>query len=350
MKIILKKMHGHNCKFPMRCQKEILLKVDVMYGKYGGTMQFENKRYWGVILGASSGFGLATAKKLASQGMNICAVHRDRRGAMKNVEEEFDAIKACGVKFLSMNTNALDPEARQEVLNTLQKNLGEGEKIRMLLHSIAFGNLKLVAPFPDGNRQASVRTLLAEKLGISREKMDTAIQDLFSVGVSRLYPLADPPAYSNERLASEEDFSNTIYAMGTSLLGWVQNIFSRKIFASDARVFGLTSEGNSVAWRGYAPVSAAKAVLESVSRTLAVEMAPYGIRCNIIQAGVTDTPALRHIPGHAHIVSSAMLRNPFKRLTRPEDVANVIALLCTDEAAWINGDIIRVDGGEHIAG
>jgi len=343
-------MHRWKHQLPMHDVMDSLQQADSMYGKYGGTMQFENKQYWGVILGASSGFGLATAKKLASQGMNICAIHRDRRGSMKRIEEDFDAIRAFGVKFLSVNTNALDPEIRQDVLNMLQENMGEGEKVRMLLHSIAFGNLKLLAPCPDKGGQRSARALLAEKLGISADKLEAAIQDLFSVGVSRLHPLADPPLYNQERLASEEDFSNTIYAMGTSLLGWVQDIFSRNIFASDARVFGLTSEGNSIAWQGYAPVSAAKAVLESVSRSLAVEMAPYGIRSNIIQAGVTDTPALRHIPGHAHIASSAMLRNPFKRLTRPEDVANVIALLCTEEAAWINGDIIRVDGGEHVAG
>jgi enoyl-[acyl-carrier protein] reductase I len=44
------------------------------------------------------------------------------------------------------------------------------------------------------------------------------------------------------------------------------------------------------------------------------------------------------------------LRNPFRRLTTPRDVANVICLLATDEAGWINGEVIRVDGGEHISG
>jgi enoyl-[acyl-carrier protein] reductase I len=48
--------------------------------------------------------------------------------------------------------------------------------------------------------------------------------------------------------------------------------------------------------------------------------------------------------------AQARLRNPFRRLTTPRDVANVIGLLATDEAAWINGEVIRVDGGEHISG
>ena len=52
----------------------------------------------------------------------------------------------------------------------------------------------------------------------------------------------------------------------------------------------------------------------------------------------------------AHLKAQAVLRNPFGRLTTPRDVANVISLLSTDEAAWINGCVIRVDGGEHISG
>jgi NAD(P)-dependent dehydrogenase (short-subunit alcohol dehydrogenase family) len=115
-------------------------------------------------------------------------------------------------------------------------------------------------------------------------------------------------------------------------------------------VFGLTSEGNEVAWKGYAAVAAAKVALESISRSMAVELAPHGIRSNVIQAGVTDTPALAAIPGNAHLKAAARQRNPFGRLTTPRDVANMIFLLALPEAAWVNGEVIRVDGGEHISG
>ncbi len=129
-----------------------------------------------------------------------------------------------------------------------------------------------------------------------------------------------------------------------------QAILARRLFAPDARVLGLTSEGNEVAWRGYAAVSAAKVALESAVRSMAVELAPYGIRSNVVQPGVADTPALRLIPGSAHMKAAARRRNPFGRLTTPDDVADVVCLLCTDEAHWINGTIVRADGGEHVAG
>jgi NAD(P)-dependent dehydrogenase (short-subunit alcohol dehydrogenase family) len=138
--------------------------------------------------------------------------------------------------------------------------------------------------------------------------------------------------------------------MGSSILCWSQALLKRDLFAEDARIFGLTSEGNGLAWKGYAAVAAAKVALESLSRAMAVEFAPYGIRSNVIQAGITDTAALQAIPGSAQLKAQARQRNPFGRLTTPRDVANVIYLLSTAEASWINGEVIRVDGGEHISG
>ena len=182
---------------------------------------------------------------------------------------------------------------------------------------------------------------------VAPEKLSAAVASLFENGADALFPLVE--STFGEALIEEEDMARTVYAMGTSLLTWVQQTHARGMFAERARVIGLTSEGNEIAWRGYAAVAAAKCALESVARSIAVEFGPYGIRCNILQPGITDTPALRIIPGAAVMKASARLRNPLRRLTEPEDVANVVYLLCTEEAAWINGGLIRVDGGEHVA-
>jgi NAD(P)-dependent dehydrogenase (short-subunit alcohol dehydrogenase family) len=304
--------------------------------------------HWAVVLGGSSGFGLATAQKLAQHGMNCFLVHRDRRGAMARIEPEFDEIRRHGVALVTMNTDALDPAAREECLDRLAEALGADGRVRVMLHSIAFGNLKLLMPERAAARPA-IRAL-AEALRVDPSEIAAAANRLFEDGVDALAPLAEPPAYPPSAFLDDEDFARTIDSMGTSLLTWAKALLGRGLFADDARVFGLTSEGNTVAWKGYAAVAAAKAALESVSRAMAVEFAPYGVRSNVIQAGVTDTPALRAIPGHVHLGAQARLRNPFRRLTTPRDVANVIYLLSTDEAAWVNGALIRVDGGEHVAG
>ncbi len=309
-------------------------------------MTIFNSKHWALILGGSSGFGLASAKKLSRQGMNICIVHRDRRGAMEQINKDFDEIKNTGVDFISFNVDALSERGMDKVLAGLKEALGENGKVRVLLHSIAFGNLKLIAPQKRQKDNPAVEQL-AQKLGLDSVQVNNAVDELLSDGVGEVFPL-DNPEYS-DMLIEDEDMARTIYSMGTSLLTWTQKLSQQQLFADDARVLGLTSEGNTIAWRGYAAVSAAKVALESVSRSIAVEFASQGIRSNIIQAGVTDTKALQAIPGSDRMKSVARLKNPFKRLTTPEDVADVVSLLARDEAQWINGALIRADGGEQIA-
>ncbi len=211
--------------------------------------------------------------------------------------------------------------------------------------------MKLLVPEPAGtdSDRAEATAKLAAAVGVDAERMRGAVDDLFGSGVDWLHSLTRAPEYPQSYL-DDDDFSRTIYSMGTSLLGWTQSLLERGMFAGDARVLGLTSEGISVAWKGYAAVAAAKVALESLARSMAVELAPHGVRSNVVQAGITETPALRAIPGSEHLKAQARGRNPFGRLTTPRDVANVISLLCTDDAAWINGEVIRVDGGEHVSG
>jgi NAD(P)-dependent dehydrogenase (short-subunit alcohol dehydrogenase family) len=304
---------------------------------------------WGLILGGSSGFGLATAHKLAAHGMNLCLVHRDRRATLRRVEPEFEKLRGQGVEVLRFNVDAVAADARATVLDALAEATGGQGRVRVLLHSIAFGNLKLVAPERKLARGADPREALAKKLGIDPAELAEAADTLFAEGCEALHGLASAPDYG-DRTLDAEDFARTIHCMGTSLLDWTQDVLGRGLFADDARVFGLTSEGNAVAWKGYAAVAAAKTAMESVARSIAVELAPHGVRCNVLQPGVTETPALAAIPGSAQLKAQALGRNPFGRLTRPSDVANAIFLLSLDEAAWINGALLRVDGGEHIAG
>src|SRR5262245_62513671 len=219
---------------------------------------------WAVILGGSSGFGLATAKRLGALGMSVCVVHRDRRAMLAKIEPEFEKIRAGGTRLITMNTDALDAEKRCEVLDELVGAMGSG-RVRVLLHSVAFGNLKLLVAEAKARRSAASE--LAGRLDLDEDKVQQAIDEVFAAGHSQALGLASPPAYSDKHFLDEEDFSRTIHAMGTSLLGWVQELFGRGLFGADARVFGLTSEGNEVAWKGYAAVGAAKASLGSPPRS-----------------------------------------------------------------------------------
>ncbi|SHG84190.1 enoyl-ACP reductase FabI [Winogradskyella jejuensis] len=264
------------------------------------TKEFKNKNQWALILGGSSGLGLATAKKLAKHGMNICIVHRNPRMQEDEIQAEFKIIKQQGVAFKSFNTDAFKPEKRTAVIEALQSEFGSQHKIKTFVHSVAKGNLK-------------------------------------------------PMASEDSPVLKHDDFALTINAMGISLYDWTKALFDAKLFTEDTRIISFTSEGNSKAWQNYAAVSAAKVTLEAITRNIALEFAPFGIKANCIQAGVTDTSSLRMIPGSEKIIEHTLKRNPNKRLTLPEDVANAVYLLSKDEAAWITGTVIPVDGGEHLS-
>jgi NAD(P)-dependent dehydrogenase (short-subunit alcohol dehydrogenase family) len=256
---------------------------------------------WALILGASSGFGAATARELAATGMHIIGVHLDRKATLPNVEVLVKAIQERGVQALFFNVNAADPLKRQEVLDQVQPKLG-GSVITVLMHSLAFGTLK---PYLAAD----------QKEQLTKDQMEM-----------------------------------TLDVMANSLVYWVQDLLQRKLLGTGSRVYAMTSSGGARVWPNYGAVSAAKAALESHVRQLAMELAAYGATANCIRAGVTDTPALRKIPGNEQMMEFAKLRNPYHRLTTPEDVAKAIATLSNSGTDWVTGNVIGTDGGEDIVG
>jgi len=257
-------------------------------------MNSEFKNKWAVILGGSSGLGLASAKKLASHGLNICIVHRDRKATLSTFSSEVEIMRNSGVQVVTFNKDLQKPETISEVLEILPKH-----SVKLLLHSIAKGTVK-----PMLSEESSTLT--------------------------------------------HEDFILTINAMALSWFDWATALIPANKFSETARNIAFTSEGNTKAIKYYGAVSAAKATLEALMRQMAVEFAQLEITTNCIQAGVTKTKSFEMIPGSEQLAKYAQHRNPFQRLTTPDDVANVVYLLCKEEAKWINGTIVKVDGGESL--
>jgi NAD(P)-dependent dehydrogenase (short-subunit alcohol dehydrogenase family) len=142
----------------------------------------------------------------------------------------------------------------------------------------------------------------------------------------------------------------TLRVMAHTLVYWVQGLVRRGLLVRGSRVYALSSGGAERVSPVYAAVSAAKAALESHVRQLAVELGPRGVAVNCLRPGVTDTPALRAIPGHEPYETEALRRNPGGRLTTPEDVASVLVALADPRVTWISGAVIPVDGGEMLVG
>ena len=259
------------------------------------------KGSWALVLGSSSGFGEACSLELSRRGMNIFGVHLDRRGTMAKVEQITEQIKSNGSQVRFYNVNVADAEKRREVVEDMKSVVVEDDsQVKVLIHSVAFGTLKNY---------------------VSDER---------------------------SKVLSSKNIDMTLDVMAHSIVYWAQDLVMEGMMGEGGRIFAMTSSGSHRVWPTYGAVSAAKAAIEAHIRQLAVELAPRGITANSVMAGVTDTPALRKIPGNEKLVDHALNANPSGRLTTTEDVAKAIALLSLDEASWITGNVIGVDGGEDL--
>jgi enoyl-[acyl-carrier protein] reductase III len=110
-------------------------------------------------------------------------------------------------------------------------------------------------------------------------------------------------------------------------------------------VVSLSSLGASRVMRDYFLVGVSKAALEAVTRYLAVELAPHGVRVNAISGGLVETEALKAFPWGSEVIRETIERTPAGRMVEPEDIARVVAFLASPAAAMIRGQTIVVDGG-----
>ena len=115
--------------------------------------------------------------------------------------------------------------------------------------------------------------------------------------------------------------------------------------ADGANVIGLSSMGSQRYIPGYAAMGAAKAGIEALTRQLAVELAPRGIRVNTVCGGLIRTDAIQYFPEGEEMLNLADRLTPLGRVGEPEDLAGAVAMLLSEDARWITGQVIVVDGG-----
>ena len=235
-----------------------------------------------LVTGASRGIGKAVALEMAGRGADIAFNYLRSHEAAAATEQE---IRELGVGCLRVRAH-----------------LGDSEKIGELFSRVAesFGRLDILV-----NNAAS--------------------------GVQRTL----------EELEEKHwDWTMAINAKAP----WLCAKEAVKLMEDGGHIVNITSEGSRSVLPYYFSVGTSKAALEAITRYMAVELAPRGIVVNAVSGGYVETDALAHFPNRDAMLESGR-RSPAGRLVTSEDIARVVAFLCTDDATMIRGQVIVVDGG-----
>jgi len=244
--------------------------------------RFENKK--ALITGGSRGIGRAIALRLAEEGADVAIVFvKDETSANKTVEE----IKELGREAIAVKGDVSDPA---ELKNIFKEVKGKFSRLDFFISNAVSG---VIGP--------------ATRIG--RFGWDRAMN-------------------TNAR---------------AFMLGVQQAV---KLFPENGgKIVAISSIGSITCLPGYSAVGASKAAIETLVRYFAKELAPKGINVNAVSGGPVETSALDYFPNKEQLLEEWTEKSPHGRIARPEEIASVVAFLLSEDASWIQGQTIVVDGG-----
>lgn len=234
-----------------------------------------------LVTGASRGIGRAIALRLAEDGANVAVIYA---GSADKAEAVVNEITALGVNAKAYQCNVADSAAVNETVKAVTNDLGKID-------------------------------ILVNNAGITRDGLMLRMKD--------------------------EDFDAVLDTNLKGAFNMVRACYSGFIRKKSGRIINISSVSGIMGNAGQANYSASKAGVIGLTKSVARELASRGITCNAVAPGFIQTDMTENLGDNNPLLNSI----PLGRMGKPEDIAAAVAFLASDSAAYITGEVLKVDGG-----
>ena len=245
-----------------------------------------------VITGATKGIGKAIAEKFAQNGVDIAFTYNSNEAVANELAEGWE--KTYGIKAKAYPLNILEPDEFKPLFKAIDEDF---------------------------------------------DRVD------FFVSNAMIYGRPVVGGYGKFMRLKPRGLNNIYTATVNAFVVGSQEAAKRMEKVGGGSIVTMSSTGNLIYIENYAGHGTNKAAVEAMSRYAAVELGEMNIRVNAVSGGPIDTDALKAFTNYEEVKAETVKRSALNRMGQPEDIAGAVYFLCTDEASWITGQTIVVDGG-----
>lgn len=245
-----------------------------------------------VITGATKGIGQAIAERFASEGVNVAFTYNSNAETANVLANEWES--KYGIKARAYPLNILEPDEFKPLFEAIDADF---------------------------------------------DRVD------FFVSNAMIYGRPVVGGYGKFMRLKPRGLNNIYTATVNAFVVGTQEAAKRMEKVGGGAVVTMSSTGNLIYIENYAGHGTNKAAVEAMSRYAAVELGEMNIRVNAVSGGPIDTDALKAFTNYEEVKAETVKRSALNRMGSPNDIAGAVYFLCTEEASWITGQTIIVDGG-----
>jgi 7-alpha-hydroxysteroid dehydrogenase len=246
-----------------------------------------------VITGATKGIGKATAEKFAQHGVNVAFTYNSNKEAADEIAKDLES--KYGIKARAYALDILDTDQFKPLFLEIDKDF---------------------------------------------DRID------FFVSNAMIYGRSVVGGYGKfMKLRPKKGLTNIYTATIGAFVAGAQEAAKRMEKTGGGAIVTISSTGNRIYIDNYAGHGTNKAAVEAMMRYAAVELGEMGIRVNAVSGGPIETDALRAFTNYEEVKAETVKRSALNRMGTPNDLAGAVYFLCTEDASWVTGHTLIVDGG-----